>query len=258
MADNKRSFILYCDQRGIFNKLSDEQAGKLIKHIYAYVNDENPESDFVTELAFESIKTALKRDLMKYEERSERARENGSKGGRPPKQTVIEETQKTKSVISKPKKADSDSVSDNDSVTVSDKDKLITWIDTHAARVNRMKEPLTNDEAAKLRSEFDKDYLKEQFEAMHNYEPLIKKSVSTYKTFKSWARRNGHYKTWLKNKPTVETKDAEYSRVFMETVEDYNTHKTLYGEESANEKFFENGNLILNHVRPNINHNRLA
>ena len=67
MAEGKKSFILYSDQRGIFDKLSDEQAGKLVKHIYSYVNDENPEGDFVTELAFESIKTQLKRDLKKWE-----------------------------------------------------------------------------------------------------------------------------------------------------------------------------------------------
>ena len=33
MAEDKNSFILYTDQRGIFEKLSNEQAGKLIKHI---------------------------------------------------------------------------------------------------------------------------------------------------------------------------------------------------------------------------------
>lgn len=113
MAKDKNSFILYTDQRGIFDKLSDEQAGKLIKHIYAYCCDENPESDFVTELAFESIKSALKRDLKKYEARADRSRENGKKGGRPKKPKkpsgLIENPEE-------PKKPDSvsDSVSDSD------------------------------------------------------------------------------------------------------------------------------------------------
>ena len=66
MAKDKKSFILYCDQQGVFNMLPDEQAGKLIKHIFAYVNDENPESDdLLLTIAFESIKTQLKRDLKK-------------------------------------------------------------------------------------------------------------------------------------------------------------------------------------------------
>jgi len=68
MAENKKSFILYCDQKGIWDKLSDDQAGKLIKHVLAYVNDENPTApDFIIELAFESIKQQLKRDLKKWE-----------------------------------------------------------------------------------------------------------------------------------------------------------------------------------------------
>jgi hypothetical protein len=48
MAKDKTSFILYCDQQGVFNQLPDDIAGKLIKHIFAYVNDENPvTTDFV-------------------------------------------------------------------------------------------------------------------------------------------------------------------------------------------------------------------
>ena len=68
MAENKKSFILYCDQKGVWDKLDDAQAGRLIKHIIAYVNDENPVApDFITELAFEPIKAVLKRDLKKWE-----------------------------------------------------------------------------------------------------------------------------------------------------------------------------------------------
>jgi hypothetical protein len=61
MATDKKSFVLYCDQQNIFNMLPDEIAGKLIKHILAYVNDENPVADdLVLQLAFEPIKMQLK------------------------------------------------------------------------------------------------------------------------------------------------------------------------------------------------------
>lgn len=50
-----------------------------------------------------------------------------------------------------------------------------------------------------------------------------------------------------------ETPEETNARIFMETVKDYNTHKTLYGEESANEKFKHTFN-----VQPNIDNNRLA
>jgi hypothetical protein len=80
MADNKKSFILYCDQKGVWDKLNNEQAGKLIKHIIAYVNDENPKTDdFITELAFEPIKQHLKRDLKKWEKQYEQRVEAGKK-----------------------------------------------------------------------------------------------------------------------------------------------------------------------------------
>jgi len=72
MAENKKSFILYCDQKGVWDKLDDAQAGRLIKHIISYVNDDNPVApDFITELAFEPIKQSLKRDLKKWEKQQE-------------------------------------------------------------------------------------------------------------------------------------------------------------------------------------------
>jgi hypothetical protein len=112
MAKNKKSFILYCDQQGVFNKLPDEIAGKLIKHIFAYVNDENPPcDDLLLSIAFEPIKTQLKRDLSKYEDYIDKQSVNGSKGGRPKK---ANETQKTQAFFEEPKKADNVIVIVND------------------------------------------------------------------------------------------------------------------------------------------------
>jgi hypothetical protein len=48
--------------------LSDEKAGQLLKHMFAYVNDENPQTnDPLILLAFEPIKLQMKRDLIKWE-----------------------------------------------------------------------------------------------------------------------------------------------------------------------------------------------
>ena len=104
MAKDKKSFLLYCDQQGVFNKLPDEIAGKLIKHIFAYVNDENPPcDDLLLTIAFEPIKTQLKRDLRKYDDYIDKQKFNGAKGGRPKKD---EETQITQPFFQEPKKAD--------------------------------------------------------------------------------------------------------------------------------------------------------
>jgi hypothetical protein len=78
----KKSFVLYADQREVFEELSNEDAGKLIKHIYAYVNDENPETeDKLIRLAFLPIKTQLKRDLKLWEDKKQVRSEAGKKGG---------------------------------------------------------------------------------------------------------------------------------------------------------------------------------
>ena len=114
MAENKKAFVAYCDWLESFEELTDEEAGKLAKHLFRYVNDLNPEApDRMTKMCFIPIKQSLKRDLVKYEERAERARINGLKGGRP-------KTQRTQSVISEPKKADRVTVTDT--VTVNDKE----------------------------------------------------------------------------------------------------------------------------------------
>jgi hypothetical protein len=68
MAENKNSIIVYADWMETFEALSDDEAGKLIKHFFRYVNDLNPVSpDRLTELSFIPIKNSLKRDLKRWE-----------------------------------------------------------------------------------------------------------------------------------------------------------------------------------------------
>ena len=116
MAKDKKSFVLYTDLIHTVEKLPNATAGELFKHILRYVNDENPETDnFTIDIVFESIKQQLKRDLLKYEERAERSRSNGLKGGRPKK------PRKPSGLLEnpdEPRKPDSvsDSVTVNDSV----------------------------------------------------------------------------------------------------------------------------------------------
>jgi hypothetical protein len=82
MADNKKSILVYADWIDKFEELEDDEAGRLIKHFFRYVNDQNPEyPDRTTKLMFIDIKNTLKRDLGKWEEkspqRSEKARVAG-------------------------------------------------------------------------------------------------------------------------------------------------------------------------------------
>jgi hypothetical protein len=68
MAKDKKSFILYADQLEHFEDLTDEEAGQLIKHVFRYVNDKNPEApNRIIQVAFNPVKQQLKRDLVNYE-----------------------------------------------------------------------------------------------------------------------------------------------------------------------------------------------
>lgn len=68
MAKDKQGFILYTDLHSTVTSLKDAEAGKLFKHILAYVNDLNPKSnDRIVNLVFEPIRMQLKRDLSKWE-----------------------------------------------------------------------------------------------------------------------------------------------------------------------------------------------
>lgn len=115
MAKDKKSFLAYCDWMESFEELSDEEAGKLVKHLFRYVNDLNPETDDkLIKLCFIPIKQSLKRDLKKYDNYIEKQRANGAKGGRPKKE--IEKPKKPKPFLenpTEPKKADSVNVSDS-------------------------------------------------------------------------------------------------------------------------------------------------
>jgi len=166
MAKDKKSFMLYIDQMGIFDKLEDDQAGRLIKHIFMYCNDENPKADFITELAFESIKQSLKRDLKKYENICNRNSINGSKGGRPKKPSGLLGNPK------KTKKADSDSDSDSDSDILfkERKEKFILWFNQQRkvktgklGKVKMLSKTDTNNLKQLL-----KDYTIEEFQIAFN------------------------------------------------------------------------------------------
>lgn len=115
MAKDKKSFLLYTDQQSIFKLLPDELAGKLIKHIFAYVNDENPDTpDLMLQLAFEPIKQQLKRDLKLYEDVCKKRSESGKLGGRPKKQTEAKKANGFFEKQTKAKKADNENDNDID------------------------------------------------------------------------------------------------------------------------------------------------
>ena len=199
MAENKKSFILYCDQKGVWDKLDDAQAGRLIKHIIAYVNDENPSApDFITELAFEPIKQSLKRDLKKWENQQAQRSEAGKRSA---------EVRKRNAKLAK---RDSTTVNDRSiSSTVNDNVSVNVSVNDIVNRENRFREQVAQHT----------QYSKETLEAFSDYwsesNPNGKKmKFEMQKTF-DIARR---LKTWNRNnfsKPKEEDNGFKFDRSMM-------------------------------------------
>lgn len=81
MAEGKRSIVVYADWIDKFEELEDDEAGRLIKHFFRYVNDLNPEApDRITKLSFIDIEKQLKRDLKKWEKTVDYRSFNGRLG----------------------------------------------------------------------------------------------------------------------------------------------------------------------------------
>ncbi len=67
MAD-KKSFILYKDQKEIIDELSDEEAGKLFKAIYQYIDTKKVNLTGSLKLIFIPFRNSFDRDEKKYDE----------------------------------------------------------------------------------------------------------------------------------------------------------------------------------------------
>ncbi len=81
MADNKKSVLLYCDIIHTVKELTNEEAGLLFKHYLSYINDEHPEPpNKLIQIVFEPIKQNLKRDLKKWEQKSNKNSEIAKEG----------------------------------------------------------------------------------------------------------------------------------------------------------------------------------
>lgn len=179
MAENKNSFVLYSDSKSIIDLLTNEQAGILLKTLFAYVNDENPEIDRSISLVFEMIKLQLKRDLKKWE-RIKEGRSIAGKASAEARRLLKEQIstnvdfvqQNSTNPTVSDSVNDSVSVSVNDSVSVINKNDLIfqeliiseSWIESTAMQSNLK---FTPDEV-KLNLKKYNDMLNVQFDIKNN------------------------------------------------------------------------------------------
>ena len=171
MATNKKSFLLYCDIIHTIEKLSDEQAGKLLKHILRYVNDQDPiAEDVLTEIAFEPIKQNLKRDLVKYEEIKEKRSEAGKTGANKRWQNIANDSKRINNIAKI-------AVNDNDIVISKDIYRSFAHLS------------MSKDELNKLLTTYSQQDVDDILDAIENYKDN-KKFKSLYLTAKKWLSKN--------------------------------------------------------------------
>jgi hypothetical protein len=173
MAKDKKSFILYCDAIHTVEKLSDTDAGQLLKHLLRYVNDQNPTTDNpLVEIAFEPIKQQLKRDLVKFEDVKVKRSEAGKAGATKRWQDIANANKGIQTIANI-------AVNDNDNVNVISKDIYRSF--AHLS--------ITNADVEKLLEKYNINEIDEVLDSIENFKGN-KKYTSLYLTANKWLSKN--------------------------------------------------------------------
>ncbi len=179
MAKDKKGFILYADQKAIFDQLPNDKAGELIKFILSYVNDENPETDdLIIKLAFTPIQQQLKRDLIKYEETKENRSKAGKAGANKRWQNITEDSKRINDMAK---------IAVNDNVNV--KDKVIDNIEERKSKFYASLSLFVDEYPKKMLREFY-DYWTEHGDKDKKLRFEKEKTFGIEQRLRTWYNRN--------------------------------------------------------------------
>lgn len=205
MANGKNNILVYRDWMHSFEKLTDDEAGQLIKHFFRYVNDLNPEPpNRIIEICFEPIKQTLKRDLKKWEAELVFKSKAGlaSAEKRKQNQQVLTGVESVEQTPTHSTDRDSDSVS----VNGSDTDKKIDRVAANAAALAERKKLFATD-LAQYSEKNGGQYPTEMVKSFFSYWTEKNKSGSKmrFEMEKTWETPK-RLTTWANRETTTKNK----------------------------------------------------
>lgn len=183
---------LYVSYSETLAPFSDEEIGKIVNAMLAYAaTGENPRFDGNERFIWPTIKAQIDRDEAAYQERCEKNRLNGVKGGRPIKnQMVIPETEwfleKPKKAKEKEKKKKNEKEKEKEKEKESDNAAESPSLHKCGTYNNVL---LTDDDLLKLKSEFPADWDR-RIEKLSAYMASTGKKYKNHlATVRNWAKR---------------------------------------------------------------------
>lgn len=192
---------VFGDLSATVDLLSDAEAGRLLKSLLHYINGGEDELLGQEKLVFAMLKSQIDRDSASYAAFTDKQRENGKKGGRPPKANAFSENPKNPSLFSETQKSqEEEKEKDKDKDKDQEKDKDVTG----AKAPSRARDGRFDVFWANYPRKVGKEAARKAFSRLNMTNELLSQMLSAIKqqcASPQWTKDNGQYipnpATWL-------------------------------------------------------------
>lgn len=190
---------VFGDLSATVDLLSDAEAGRLLKSLLHYINGGEDELLGQEKLVFAMLKSQIDRDSASYAAFTDKQRENGKKGGRPPKANAFSENPKNPSLFSETQKSQEEE-KEKDKDKDQEKDKDVTG----AKAPSRARDGRFDVFWANYPRKVGKEAARKAFSRLNMTNELLSQMLSAIKqqcASPQWTKDNGQYipnpATWL-------------------------------------------------------------
>ena len=192
---------VFGDLSATVDLLSDAEAGRLLKSLLHYINGGEDELLGQEKLVFAMLKSQIDRDSASYAAFTDKQRENGKKGGRPPKANAFSDNPKNPGLFSETQKSqEEEKEKDKDKDKDQEKDKDVTG----AKAPSRARDGRFDVFWANYPRKVGKEAARKAFSRLNMTNELLSQMLSAIKqqcASPQWTKDNGQYipnpATWL-------------------------------------------------------------